>query len=422
MSQSPALALPYLQPAQALKHITHNEALSRLDRLTQMRVASFDLSEPPDIDSRSDSHLYWTGDTPTKDWAKFPRHLALWDGTVWQFIRPDPGFLCTIPGTAEVHVFDGSVWAAVAGVTPDMDGIKQLGVNSTADDTNRFSVAADASLFNHEGTDHRLIINRQSSSDTATVLFQTDYTGSAEFGLSGSTDFSLKCSADGINYREALSVDTATATIRIGGTTRPAHLNINGGLSIRQTNPSQSSTPTVFDITASGTTGGPYTLTRFFSFSPASWQGNYFMAYRARGLEEAPQAAQTGDLIYAIDSYAHDGETAALAARLGFYTDGNPAAGLVGGKIILSLADGQGTQANAGDAQVLTIGPDKTIRANGAATFAGPIGFPQVPISALPTANPAGQMLFVTDGATGASPAYSDGTVWRSVIDGAIIT
>ena len=39
MSQtSPVLSLPYIQPAQAQKHVTHNEALRILDAITQLSV------------------------------------------------------------------------------------------------------------------------------------------------------------------------------------------------------------------------------------------------------------------------------------------------------------------------------------------------------------------------------------------------
>ena len=44
---SPNLALPYLLPAQAQKHVTHNEALQRLDAVTQLVVEAFGATTPP---------------------------------------------------------------------------------------------------------------------------------------------------------------------------------------------------------------------------------------------------------------------------------------------------------------------------------------------------------------------------------------
>lgn len=44
---SAILALPYLQPSQAQKHVTHNEALRLLDVLVQLSVAGFGAETPP---------------------------------------------------------------------------------------------------------------------------------------------------------------------------------------------------------------------------------------------------------------------------------------------------------------------------------------------------------------------------------------
>ncbi len=38
MSQTPNLALPYIQAAQAQKHVTHNEAIRALDAIVQLGV------------------------------------------------------------------------------------------------------------------------------------------------------------------------------------------------------------------------------------------------------------------------------------------------------------------------------------------------------------------------------------------------
>ena len=47
MSKNPNLKLPYIEPAQAQKHVTHNEALRYLDALIQLSVVNRDLSAPP---------------------------------------------------------------------------------------------------------------------------------------------------------------------------------------------------------------------------------------------------------------------------------------------------------------------------------------------------------------------------------------
>lgn len=44
---SAILGLPYLMPSQAQKHVTHNEALARLDLLVQLRVEALEAETPP---------------------------------------------------------------------------------------------------------------------------------------------------------------------------------------------------------------------------------------------------------------------------------------------------------------------------------------------------------------------------------------
>jgi hypothetical protein len=92
-----------------------------------------------------------------------------------------------------------------------------VGVNATADATNRLSVSSPASLFNHEGAGHQLKINKDASSDTASVLFQTDFSGRAEFGLAGDDDFHVKVSPDGSTWHEALVIDRASGAVRAAG-------------------------------------------------------------------------------------------------------------------------------------------------------------------------------------------------------------
>ena len=47
MTNTPRLVLPAIEAAQAQKHVTHNEALTLLDALTQLAVESRTLTTPP---------------------------------------------------------------------------------------------------------------------------------------------------------------------------------------------------------------------------------------------------------------------------------------------------------------------------------------------------------------------------------------
>ena len=50
--QTPRLSLPLLLESQAQKHVTHNEALRRLDVLAQLAVLAFDAATPPTLPGR----------------------------------------------------------------------------------------------------------------------------------------------------------------------------------------------------------------------------------------------------------------------------------------------------------------------------------------------------------------------------------
>lgn len=54
MASSPHLALPYLEAAQAQKHVTHNEALRALDAVVMLAVLDRDLASPPGSPSDGD--------------------------------------------------------------------------------------------------------------------------------------------------------------------------------------------------------------------------------------------------------------------------------------------------------------------------------------------------------------------------------
>ena len=67
MEQSPNLALPYIMPAQAQKHVTHNEAVRMLDALVQLAVLDRDLATPPGSPQDGDRHI--VAPDSTGDWS-----------------------------------------------------------------------------------------------------------------------------------------------------------------------------------------------------------------------------------------------------------------------------------------------------------------------------------------------------------------
>lgn len=201
---SPVLSLPYIQPSQAQKHVTHNTALATLDVLVQAVVADRDQTQPPAPVAAGAVHLVAPGGQA--EWAGQDLALAVFDGLAWSFLAPLPGWRVHVLAEGFDVVFDGTAWVAAR---TDPDNLDRLGIGTTADAANPLAVSGDATLLTHAGSGHQLKINKAATGDTASLLFQTGWSGRAEMGTSGSDDFAIKLSADGASWVTALSLDAA---------------------------------------------------------------------------------------------------------------------------------------------------------------------------------------------------------------------
>jgi hypothetical protein len=211
MEQSANLKLPYIMPSQAQKHVTHNEAIRTLDALVQLAVLDRDLSAPPM--SPEDGERYLVAAAATGVWTGKEGSIAAWQDGAWAFLTPQAGWLLWVADETRLLGFDGTAWidAAVHSVNP----ATLVGVNTAADATNRFAVKSPASLFDEEAGDHRIKINKASAGDTASLVFQSGYSGRAEFGLAGDDDWHVKVSADGAVWTDALKIDRATGRVSL---------------------------------------------------------------------------------------------------------------------------------------------------------------------------------------------------------------
>ena len=203
--RSPLLDLPYIQPSQAQKHVTHNEALRRLDVLVQLNVKGIGNTTPPAAPAEGD--VYALGLGADGVWSGQDTMLAAFQDGSWFFVQPQTGWRTWDAQSDVLRVWDGSSWTPV-GAEPET--LSQLGVNATADPVNRLSVSSDATLFNHDGSGHQLKLNKSNAAETASLLYQSSFSGRAEMGLAGNNDFSVKVSADGNAWTDAVVVDNAT--------------------------------------------------------------------------------------------------------------------------------------------------------------------------------------------------------------------
>ncbi|MFN3578484.1 MAG: DUF2793 domain-containing protein, partial [Tabrizicola sp.] len=210
------LSLPLILPAQAQKHVTHNEALVKLDLMVQLAVINRTLTTPPALPAIGDRHIVAPG--ATGPWVGQAGRIAMFTEAGWQFTQPLPGWQAYVMAESQMAYFNGSTWVALS------DGpfsVGQLGVSATPDSTNRLTVSSSATLLNHAGSGHQLKLNKAVASDTASLLFQTGFGGRAEMGTTGSDDFSVKVSADGSGWSVALVSDAATGEVTLP---QPLHL------------------------------------------------------------------------------------------------------------------------------------------------------------------------------------------------------
>lgn len=202
--------------AQAQKHITHNEAIRALDALVQLSVLDRSLTAPPGSPANGDRYI--VAAAATGAWAGSDGKVAAYQDNAWAFYAPREGWLTWVADEDAAFVWDGSAWIGLsagggggASLNPASGGL--VGINATADSTNRLSLSSAASLFNHAGAGHQLKINKSAAPDTASLLFQTAFSGRAEFGTAGNDDFHVKVSADGAAWKEALLIDRSSGAV-----------------------------------------------------------------------------------------------------------------------------------------------------------------------------------------------------------------
>jgi hypothetical protein len=114
MSDTANLRLPYLEPAQAQKHVTVNEALQRLDALVQLSVVSAGVLAQPAAPVDGSLYILPVGKTGT-DWGPMAdQALAYWCDGAWQRIAPREGWIAYVKDSDQLRVFDGTVWSQAA--------------------------------------------------------------------------------------------------------------------------------------------------------------------------------------------------------------------------------------------------------------------------------------------------------------------
>ncbi len=252
MVDTPNLTMPRIIAAQSQKHVTHNEALNVLDAVVQLSVLDRDLTIPPSSPIEGDRYI--PAAPASGDWTGREGQIAAFQDGVWQFYPAVTGWRAWIADEDTVLVHNGSAWTDLpAGAqtlldlsdtpgdftgqagkllavnsgetatefTDEAQSLSLVGVNAAADATNKLSVKSNAVLFDalddaESGNGNmQAKINKEATADTASVLFQTAFSGRAEFGLTGDDDFHMKVSPDGTIFYEAIVIDKDSGDVSL---------------------------------------------------------------------------------------------------------------------------------------------------------------------------------------------------------------
>ena len=109
-NETPKLSLPFIMPAQAQKHVTHNEAIELLDMIVQLTLDSAAVIAPPS--SPGEGQTWALGASPTGAWAGNGDMIASWRGGGWLFVTPQEGWMAVNLAMAPFLVLAGGalIW------------------------------------------------------------------------------------------------------------------------------------------------------------------------------------------------------------------------------------------------------------------------------------------------------------------------
>lgn len=120
MSETPRLSLPLLMPSQAQKHVTVNEALLRLDALSQLLLRSRNVAVPPAAPAEGDCYAVPVGASGA--WSGRIGQVAIRAGGGWDFVTPGLGWRAYIEDEGGLFLNDGGWTALQAGGGGTLNG------------------------------------------------------------------------------------------------------------------------------------------------------------------------------------------------------------------------------------------------------------------------------------------------------------
>jgi hypothetical protein len=221
MSASANLALPFIEGGELLPDVTLNETLRLIDTLVQLAILDRDLNAPPGSPAEGQRWIVKASPAPTGAWAGHGNNVAAWQDGAWVFCVPQVGWFAYVIDEGTLVAWNGSAWVSALAMLSTLQNIALLGVGTAADSTNPFSAKLNNALWAAktvaEGGDGHLRykMSKESAAKTLSLLFQDNFSGRAEIGLTGDDDLHFKVSADGSSWLDAITIDRSSGKLTV---------------------------------------------------------------------------------------------------------------------------------------------------------------------------------------------------------------
>jgi hypothetical protein len=106
MKNTSNMHLPFLTAAQSQKHVTVNEALSKIDAMFSISIQSFDHASPPD--GPQEGQFFHVSAGAIGEFAGKDGSLAFILNGAWEFVAPKPGWIIYNIETQQVLCLNNS--------------------------------------------------------------------------------------------------------------------------------------------------------------------------------------------------------------------------------------------------------------------------------------------------------------------------
>jgi len=223
---TPNLALPLLAAAQAQKHVTVNEALSRLDGLVQLSVKDRNLASPPASPAEGERYIVAAGATGA--WAGWDGDVVLFSGGAWLRLVPQEGWRVWVEDEGVLVVRVGGAWLT-------LDAALGLLVRSPAVEVARGQNGSSIGLHVDEellsGLSGASVTSTIAIPDRAIVLAVSTRTVTA---VSGMTSYDCGIAGEPAKFGGSLGVAAGSTNVGVIGpqafyAPTPIMLTANGG-------------------------------------------------------------------------------------------------------------------------------------------------------------------------------------------------